>query len=88
MFGPLRSDHSFPNPNGGILPSSIPNPPKTIGFICRALIWCVFVTNSVFFKKVDHSRPFLFIFVFSIQLINKQMFNINFADDWSRTANV
>ena len=61
MFGPLRSDHSFPNPNGGILPSSIPNPPKTIGFICRALIWCVFVTNSVFFKK---SGPFPAFFIY------------------------
>ena len=39
-----------------------------------------------FLKKVGHSRPlFLFIFVFSIQLIVNK-FNINFANDWIRTT--
>ena len=45
--------------------------------------------SFIFFKKEGHSRPLFIYFVFSIQLIiNKQMFNINFANDWSWTADL
>ena len=46
-------------------------------------------SKSRCYKKWAIPGLFLFIFIFSIQLIiNKQMFNITFADDWSRTADL
>ena len=55
-------------------------------------LYCVTcaVQNTYFFnEKWAIPGIFLFIFVFSIQLtINKQMFNVNFADDWSRTEDL
>ena len=49
----------------------------------------VYVLGCFFFKKEGHSRPLLIYFLLfntvDNELEDKQMFNINFADDWSQT---
>ena len=58
-------------------------------FLCHCI--CFFISLSIililFFKKVGHSRP-LFIYFRLFSTVNKQMFNINFANDWSRTIDL
>ena len=53
---------------------------------------CSFQTKYFFLKKVGQSRP-LFIYFLRFNTVdnkqvNKQMFNLNFADNWSGTADL
>ena len=59
-----------------------------VHFAVNVLLKLVSATCDQCFLQMGHSRPlFLYIRLFNA-VDSKQMFNINFANDWIRTANL